>query len=122
MLDVGERAAGDRDGAGPYTGVRQHSDDVRGDECGVGLVRVLQREDETGLLDLVVKPDVYERFKPLLRHQPFILVEGVVQRANNVVNVVVTRALEFNSFAGPPPQENGRVMRAREEYTPGSYS
>lgn len=79
-------------------------------------------EDETGLLDLVVKPDVYERFKPLLRHQPFVLVEGMVQKGSGAINVVVSRALEFNFFAGLTPAEEARVIRSRDEFAPGDYS
>ncbi len=52
-------------------------------------------EDEHGLLDLVVKPDVYECFRPLLRHQTFMLVEGVVQQASGAISVLVTRAMEW---------------------------
>jgi len=52
-------------------------------------------EDECALLDLIVKPDVYERFRPLLRHQTFILVEGVVQRASGAISVLVTRVMEW---------------------------
>lgn len=55
-------------------------------------------EDELGMVDLVVKPDVFEQYRPLLHHQTFILVEGVVQRANEVVSVLVSRALSFAPF------------------------
>lgn len=77
-------------------------------------------EDETGLLDLVVKPNIYERFKPLLRHQPFLLVEGVVQKASGAINVVVTRAFDFKLYAELPPAENRRVTRSLDEYSPDS--
>ena len=79
-------------------------------------------EDETGLLDLVVKPKVYERFRPMLRHQPFLLVEGMVQKAGGAINVLVTRAFEFNLFAALPPAEDTRVTRSRDEYCPDHYS
>lgn len=49
-------------------------------------------EDESGLLDVVVKPDSYERFKDLLRFQPFLCVEGMVQRAEGTVNLLLYRA------------------------------
>ncbi len=52
-------------------------------------------EDEFGLLDLVVKPDVYKRFRPLLRHETFPLVEGVVQQASGAISVLVARAMEW---------------------------
>ncbi len=55
-------------------------------------------EDEFGMMDLIVRPDVFERFRPLLRHQAFILVEGIVQQAGGAVSVLVTRAIEFPSL------------------------
>ncbi|MBI4789672.1 MAG: error-prone DNA polymerase [Chloroflexi bacterium] len=79
-------------------------------------------EDETGLLDLVVKPNVYERFRPLLRHQPFVLVEGIVQKASGAINVVVTRAFEFTLFANSSPADDARITRTRDEYSPPNYS
>lgn len=57
-------------------------------------------EDEHGLLDLVVKPDVYERFRPLLRHQTFVLVERVVQQASGAISVLVTHAMEWPRATG----------------------
>jgi error-prone DNA polymerase len=73
-----------------------------------GMVAVKQRpptakgivfislEDELGMLDLVVKPQVYERFRSLLRGQTFVLVMGEVQRASGAISVLVTQAMEFN--------------------------
>ncbi|MEP7199531.1 MAG: OB-fold nucleic acid binding domain-containing protein, partial [Chloroflexota bacterium] len=54
-------------------------------------------EDELGMIDLIVKPNVYERYRTQLRGQTFILVEGVVQQGSGAVSVVVTRAMEFRS-------------------------
>ena len=56
-------------------------------------------EDELGMLDLVVKPQVYERYRPLLRGRTFILVAGEVQRATGAISVLVTQAIEFNHAA-----------------------
>lgn len=49
-------------------------------------------EDTSGLLDLVVKPDVYTRLREVLRHELLIVVEGVVQRSGGSVNVLVLDA------------------------------
>ncbi len=38
-------------------------------------------EDESGLLDLVVKPPVYARLRDVLRGRPLLIVEGIVQRS-----------------------------------------
>ena len=49
-------------------------------------------EDESGLLDLVVKPDVYARLRPVLRDQPLLAVTGVVQRSGRAASVLVWEA------------------------------
>jgi error-prone DNA polymerase len=66
-----------------------------------GLVIVRQRpgtakgivfvslEDETGIANLVVTPDVYERCRPVVRGAPFLLARGRVERSGEVVNVKV---------------------------------
>jgi error-prone DNA polymerase len=46
-------------------------------------------EDETGIANLVVMPDVYERFRPVVRGAPFLLARGRVERSGKVVNVRV---------------------------------
>jgi error-prone DNA polymerase len=95
-----------------------------------GMVAVKQRpgtakgmvfislEDETSLVDVVVRPNVYEKFLPLLRHQLFVLVEGVIQRGSGAISVLVTRALEFRSVAGTIGEEKLRPPTAPDEYSP----
>lgn len=72
--------------------------------CVAGMVVVRQRpatakgilfmslEDESGLLDVVVKPDVYERYRSILRGQPLIYVEGIVQTSEGAVNLLLHHA------------------------------
>ncbi len=50
-------------------------------------------EDETGLLDLIVWPDVYERYRTMLRSNRLILVEGTVQQEDSAVSVLLTQAV-----------------------------
>jgi error-prone DNA polymerase len=57
-------------------------------ETAAGIVFV-SLEDETGIANLVVMPDVYERFRPVVRGAPFLLARGRVERSGNVVNVRV---------------------------------
>jgi error-prone DNA polymerase len=66
-----------------------------------GLVIVRQRpatasgivfvslEDETGIANLVLTPDVYERFRAIVRGAPFLVAQGRVERSGSVVNVRV---------------------------------
>jgi error-prone DNA polymerase len=57
-------------------------------ETAAGIVFV-SLEDETGIANLVVMPDVYERFRPVVRGAPFLLARGRVERNGLVVNVRV---------------------------------
>ncbi|HET8541351.1 MAG TPA: error-prone DNA polymerase [Anaeromyxobacter sp.] len=57
-------------------------------ETSKGIVFV-SLEDETGIANLVVMPDVYERCRPVVRGAPFLLARGQVERSGQVVNVRV---------------------------------
>ena len=48
-------------------------------------------EDESGLLDLVVKPGVYPRVRPVLQETPLILAGGVVQKGDGGVTSVLVQ-------------------------------
>jgi error-prone DNA polymerase len=49
-------------------------------------------EDEDGLINLVVRPDVYERYRDALRNAPLLWAEGRVQREGEAISVLVHRA------------------------------
>ncbi|OFX19626.1 MAG: error-prone DNA polymerase [Anaeromyxobacter sp. RBG_16_69_14] len=75
-------------------------------ETASGIVFV-SLEDETGIANLVVMPDVYERFRPLVRGAAFLLAQGRVERMGQVVNVRV-------SSLAPLPTAHGIQPRARD--------
>ena len=50
-------------------------------------------EDEHSLVNVIVRPDVYERFRHSLRSAPLIAVEGVLQRRDGVVSLLAERAV-----------------------------
>jgi len=62
--------------------VRQRPETARG-------IVFVSLEDETGIANLVVMPDVYERFRPVVRGSPFLVARGRVERNGLVVNVRV---------------------------------
>jgi len=64
-------------------------------------------EDETGISNLVVMPDIYEQFRPLVRGASFVLAQGRVERSGAVVNVRV-RSL------APLPTAHGVQARTRD--------
>ena len=42
-------------------------------------------EDETGVSNAIVDPDLFERFRLLITEEDFLLIEGEVQNSENVV-------------------------------------
>jgi error-prone DNA polymerase len=53
-------------------------------------------EDETGVSNAIVTPDLFERMRLLITEEPFLLIEGVVQ---NTDNVVLIKAQEIRPLA-----------------------
>jgi error-prone DNA polymerase len=47
-------------------------------------------EDENGLVNLVVQPHVYERFRPLVRGEPLLEARGRLEQVGRNRNVVVS--------------------------------
>ncbi len=51
-------------------------------------VRFLTLEDETGLVDVVVRPEVHARYRRILEEAAVLIVTGVVQRREGTVSVL----------------------------------
>ena len=50
-------------------------------------------EDEAGLMDVIIRPQVYSRYRRLLRTVSLLIFQGVVQREESVVNVLARQAV-----------------------------
>ena len=61
----------------------------------------LTLEDEFGLANVIIRPDVFERQRPLILRAPFLVVEGVLQQQEGVTSV---RAERVMGFAGEQPR------------------
>jgi error-prone DNA polymerase len=48
-------------------------------------------EDETGLVNVIIRPDIYEQYRPIARDEPAVIVEGVLQRQEGTVNVLARK-------------------------------
>jgi error-prone DNA polymerase len=59
----------------------------------------LTLEDETGISNIIVRPDVFDRERVTLVRQPFLLVEGVLQHQDGVVSVRAERVLGIEGAA-----------------------
>ncbi|HET7094468.1 MAG TPA: OB-fold nucleic acid binding domain-containing protein, partial [Thermomicrobiales bacterium] len=51
-------------------------------------ITFLLLEDEHGLINVIVFPDLYEERRHIVRGEPFLVVEGVLQHRNNTINLV----------------------------------
>jgi error-prone DNA polymerase len=51
-------------------------------------ITFLLLEDEHGLLNVIVFPDLYSDRRHIVRGEPFVVVEGVLQQRNNTINLV----------------------------------
>lgn len=60
-------------------------------------------QDEYGLIDVIVHPDLYERQRQLVRATPPVVVEGWVQRTEANINVVASKLVAIEETAVIPP-------------------
>ena len=65
-------------------------------------------EDETGLANVIVRPQVYEQQRALARNELLLIVEGVVQRQDSVVSLLAKR---FFKLDVPMPGMQSRDFR-----------
>ncbi len=50
-------------------------------------------EDEDGLMNVIVKPDAYERCYKVLRNCFLLIVEGTIQKQRGILNVLAQAAV-----------------------------
>jgi error-prone DNA polymerase len=65
-----------------------------------GYVFVLM-EDEAGPVNVIVKPDVYERDRSVVRMEPFLAVRGRLQKDGDSLNVIAFQVEALRVPAGP---------------------
>ena len=85
---------------------RSHGEPVR----VAGLVLMRQRpatasgitfvtlEDETGIVNLIVRPEVWERYHHIARRSQTLLARGTVQRRDEVIHVFVERLYDLSEM------------------------
>jgi error-prone DNA polymerase len=55
-------------------------------------------EDETGLVNVVIRPDLYEKQRSIIRGESYLCVEGTVQLHSGTLNLLATSASPLNQF------------------------
>ena len=72
-----------------------------------GGIVFLLLEDETGMVNCIVRPEVYERHRSVVRADPLVMAWGRLERRDRNLNVLVTRMERIDppveAPAGPRP-------------------
>ena len=61
----------------------------------------LALEDETGMVNVTLWPDTWQRLRSVVRRHALLLVDGDLQREANVVNVIARSVTPLVEAAGP---------------------
>ena len=61
----------------------------------------LSIEDETGIANAIVDPELYERNRSLVTYAKFLLIEGVLQNVDKVIHIRAKAIEELNVTAAP---------------------
>jgi error-prone DNA polymerase len=72
-----------------------------------GGIVFLLLEDETGMLNCIVRPEVYERHRAVVRADPLVQVWGTLERRERTLNVVVSRMERIEPPADAPAAAPG---------------
>jgi error-prone DNA polymerase len=56
-------------------------------------------EDETGISNIIIPPDVFAAFKRTIVDEPYLLVEGTLQNQQGAVSVKADRVLALRASA-----------------------
>jgi error-prone DNA polymerase len=86
---------------------RQHGEYVRAAGCIIARQRpgtakgfiFMSMEDETGIANVIVTPDLYERDRLVVTRSKFLLVEGPLQNQDNVIHIKATRLTALTDAA-----------------------
>jgi error-prone DNA polymerase len=63
-------------------------------------------EDEFGLVNVVVKPDIYESHRTLVRGEPFVIVRGELQRRDGITNLIAKSFVSLTAGGLSPAAHN----------------
>ena len=57
----------------------------------------LTLEDETGLINIIVNPATYERYRRVVRASTALIVEGVVQKDQGTIDIIAKHFWPFDT-------------------------
>src|SRR5262249_6420398 len=70
-------------------------------------------EDETGVSNAIVDPDMFERFRLVITEEAFLLIEGQVQNSDNVVLI---KAQDIKPLVHLPAMQAGEKLLGGESH------
>ena len=56
----------------------------------------LSLEDETGISNVIVNPDLYEKYRKVINRENFLRVEGILQNQDNMISIKASRVLPIS--------------------------
>jgi len=59
----------------------------------------LSLEDETGISNIIVNPDLYESYRRVINNAKFLRVEGVLQNQDKVISIKASRVMPISISA-----------------------
>ena len=77
----------------------------------------LTLEDEDGLVNVILRPKVYEKHRYVARMEPLIVVEGILQKKDGIANILAERLVPLRDESHrqktmyPPPAVEARNFR-----------
>ena len=92
--------------------------------CVAGMVTARQRpstakgyvfvlmEDESGSINLIVKPKIYEKYRTTIRMEPFLLARGELRKDGATTNIVATEVLPVRADCGKPGMASDQLNPA----------
>ncbi|MBV9278303.1 MAG: error-prone DNA polymerase, partial [Candidatus Eremiobacteraeota bacterium] len=57
----------------------------------------LTLEDETGLVNVIVRPDIFERYRRVVRQSMALIIEGTLQKEQGCIDVLAKRFWSFDT-------------------------
>ena len=60
----------------------------------------LSLEDETGVANAIIMPDLFQKNRLLLTSEQFLMVEGILQNQDNVISVKAQRVMPLIDYPG----------------------
>ena len=66
----------------------------------------LSLEDETGIANIIVRPDLYEKHRLVINREKFLRVEGLLQNQDHVISIKASRVLPLAASAAETPSHD----------------